>query len=142
MIVLLLLFIPIIALSVIHLGSRILINFSPRLLGTACLMPVSSFSLGDILSAFFSFSDHLTVCLETGFQNVQLCFTILKMTFAPEVIGPLFIFPSLYLIFQLGECLLLVIFRSYEKIKEPNGKYNLLEKTNTPSFLSTSTLIL
>ncbi|XP_028581022.2 hepatic sodium/bile acid cotransporter [Podarcis muralis] len=129
MIVLLVLSITIIVLSVVSFGRSILIIFSPRLLGTSALMPVIGFSLGYILSAFFSFSDRCrrTVCLETGCQNVQLCSTILKMAFASEVIGPLFIFPSLYLIFQLGEGLLLVvIFRSYEKIKETNDSAKMI----------------
>ncbi|XP_060118130.1 hepatic sodium/bile acid cotransporter [Heteronotia binoei] len=121
MIVLLLSSVPIIALSVMNVGSRILINFSPRLLGTSALMPFIGFSLGYILSAFFSFSDQCrrTICMETGCQNMQLCSTILKMAFAPEVIGPLFFFPLLYIIFQLGEGLLFVVmFRSYTNIKQ------------------------
>ncbi|EPQ02863.1 Sodium/bile acid cotransporter [Myotis brandtii] len=59
--------------------------------------------------------------METGCQNIQLCSTILNVTFPPEVIGPLFFFPLLYMICQLGEGLLLiVIFRCYEKIKPSN----------------------
>lgn len=62
--------------------------------------------------------------METGCQNVQLCSTILNVTFPPEVIGPLFFFPLLYMIFQVGEGLLLIaIFRCYEKIKSSKGEY-------------------
>lgn len=62
--------------------------------------------------------------METGCQNVQLCSTILNVAFPPEVIGPLFFFPLLYMIFQLGEGLLLIaMFRCYEKFKTPKGEY-------------------
>lgn len=65
--------------------------------------------------------------METGFQNVQLCSTILNVTFKPEVIGPLFFFPLLYLIFQLGEgFLFIVIFWCYEKIRPSKGKYCII----------------
>lgn len=65
-----------------------------------------------------------TISMETGFQNIQLCSTILNVTFPPEVIGPLFFFPLLYMIFQLAEGLLIIIiFRCYEKIKPPKGEY-------------------
>lgn len=65
--------------------------------------------------------------METGFQNVQLCSTILNVTFAPEVIGPLFFFPLLYMIFQLAEGLLIIaVFRCYEKIKPSEGKYSII----------------
>lgn len=65
-----------------------------------------------------------TISMETGFQNIQLCSTILNVTFPPEVIGPLFFFPLLYMIFQLVEGLLFItVFRCYEKIKPPKGEY-------------------
>lgn len=65
-----------------------------------------------------------TVSMETGCQNIQLCSTILNVTFPPEAIGPLFFFPLLYMIFQLGEGLLFIaIFRCYKKIKHAEGEY-------------------
>lgn len=57
MIVLLLSTVPIVALSVINVGSRILMLFTPRLLSTSALMPFIGFSLGYILSAFFNLND-------------------------------------------------------------------------------------
>lgn len=68
-----------------------------------------------------------TVSMETGCQNVQLCSTILNVTFRPEDIGPLFFFPLLYMIFQLGEgVLLILIFRCYEKMKSSKGEYLII----------------
>ncbi|KAB1277359.1 Sodium/bile acid cotransporter [Camelus dromedarius] len=73
-----------------------------------------------------------TVSMETGCQNVQLCSTILNVTFPPEVIGPLFFFPLLYMIFQVGEGLLLIaIFRCYEKIKSSKDKTKMIYRVDT-----------
>lgn len=63
--------------------------------------------------------------METGCQNVQLGLAILKVAFAPEIIGPLYFFPLLYLLFQLGEGFLLILaFRIHDRIKQANGKYS------------------
>lgn len=72
---------------------------------------------------------HLTfspsVCMETGCQNVQLGSAILKVAFAPEIIGPLYFFPLLYLLFQLGEGFLLILaFWIHDRIKQAKGKYS------------------
>ncbi|NXL02182.1 NTCP protein, partial [Mesembrinibis cayennensis] len=125
MVVLLLSSAAIIILSVANVGSSIMVVFSPSLLGSSALMPFIGFLLGYVLSAIFKLNDRCrrTVCMETGCQNVQLCSTILKVAFAPEIIGPLYFFPLLYLLFQLGEGLLLVlVFRIHDRIKKQNGK--------------------
>ncbi|NXA44373.1 NTCP protein, partial [Nothocercus julius] len=125
MAVLLLSSVAIITLSVINVGSRITAAFSPALLGSSALMPFIGFLLGYVLSAAFKLNDRCrrTVCMETGCQNVQLCSTILKVTFAPDIIGHLYFFPLLYLIFQLGEgVLLILVFRIHDRITKPNGK--------------------
>ncbi|KAF1468493.1 Sodium/bile acid cotransporter, partial [Pygoscelis antarcticus] len=125
MVVLLLSSAAIIVLSVANVGSSITVVFSPSLLGSSALMPFIGFLLGYVLAAIFKLNDRCrrTVCMETGCQNVQLCSTILKVAFAPEIIGPLYFFPLLYLLFQLGEGLLLVlVFRIHDRIKKPNGK--------------------
>ncbi|XP_064920487.1 hepatic sodium/bile acid cotransporter [Columba livia] len=123
MVVLLLSSAAIIALSVANVGSSIMVVFSPFLLGSSALMPFIGFFLGYVLSAVFKLNDRCrrTVCMETGCQNVQLCPTILKVAFAPEIIGSLYFFPLLYLLFQLGEGLLLVlVFRIHDRIKKGN----------------------
>ncbi|NXK25561.1 NTCP protein, partial [Arenaria interpres] len=125
MVVLLLSSAAIIVLSVASVGSTIMVVFSPSLLGSSALMPFIGFLLGYVLSAVFKLNDRCrrTVCMETGCQNVQLCSTILKVAFAPEVIGPLYFFPLLYLLFQLGEGLLLIlVFRIHDGLKKPSGK--------------------
>ena len=47
--------------------------------------------------------------METGCQNIQLCSTILKVAFPQELVGPLFLFPMVYVSFQLMEAALLVV---------------------------------
>ncbi|XP_045864062.1 sodium/bile acid cotransporter isoform X2 [Meles meles] len=125
MIIMLLLSVAIIALSVINVGKSIMFVMTPHLLATSSLMPFVGFLLGYILSTLFRLNGQCsrTVSMETGCQNVQLCSTILNVTFPPEAIGPLFFFPLLYMIFQLGEGLLIIfIFRCYEKMKSSKDK--------------------
>ena len=56
--------------------------------------------------------------METGCQNIQLCATILKVAFSPEVIGPLYLFPLIYIVFQGAEALVFILlFRCYEEFK-------------------------
>nr|XP_004649353.1 sodium/bile acid cotransporter [Jaculus jaculus] len=126
MILTLFLSVAITVLSVINVGKSILFVMTPHLLTTSSLMPLIGFLLGYILSALFQLNERCrrTISMETGFQNIHLCSTILNVTFAPEVIGPLFFFPLLYMIFQLAEGFLFIItFRCYEKLKPPKGEY-------------------
>jgi len=66
--------------------------------------------------------------METGCQNIQLCLTILKVAFPPEVIGSLFMFPMVYVAFQLMEAMgLILLFRCYQRFtrKEKGETYTL-----------------
>uniref|UniRef100_A0A671E574 Hepatic sodium/bile acid cotransporter n=1 Tax=Rhinolophus ferrumequinum TaxID=59479 RepID=A0A671E574_RHIFE len=133
MIITLLLSVAVIALSAINVGKSIMFVMTLRLWATSSLMPFIGFLLGYILSLFrLNGQCSRTVSMETGCQNVQLCSTILNVTFPPEVIGPLFFFPLLYMICQLGEGLLLIaIFRCYEKIKPSKDKTKIIYKAAT-----------
>ncbi|XP_058423197.1 hepatic sodium/bile acid cotransporter isoform X2 [Diceros bicornis minor] len=129
MITMLLLSVAITALSAINVGKSILFVMMPHLLAISSLMPFIGFLLGYMLSALFCLNGRCrrTVSMETGCQNVQLCSTILNVTFPLDVIGPLFFFPLLYMIFQLGEGLLLIaIFWCYEKIKPSKNKTKMI----------------
>ncbi|XP_072485584.1 hepatic sodium/bile acid cotransporter [Notamacropus eugenii] len=129
MIVMLISSVAIAALSAINVGRSIMFIMTYHLLATSALMPFTGFTLGYILSAILRLNGRCrrTVSMETGCQNVQLCATILNMAFPPEVIGPLFFFPLLYMIFQLGEGLLLIaIFRCYNKIRMPKDKTKMI----------------
>ncbi|XP_006884859.1 PREDICTED: sodium/bile acid cotransporter [Elephantulus edwardii] len=125
MIIMLLSTVVISVLSAFIVGKSIMYVMTPHLLTTSSLMPFIGFLLGYVLSVVFRLNRQCrrTVSMETGCQNVQLCSTILKVAFPPEVIGPLFFFPLLYMIFQLAEGLLFIaIFRCYEKINPPKDK--------------------
>ncbi|KAI1895474.1 hypothetical protein AGOR_G00106640 [Albula goreensis] len=106
--------------SGITVGNAIWVLLSPQMMATATLMPMTGFLLGYILSSAFRLKERCkrTVAMETGCQNIQLCATILKVAFPPDVIGALFLFPLLYTFFQCVESLLLVtIYRCYKRFK-------------------------
>ena len=80
--------------------------------GTFCWISVTQSKL------FFLVRCRRTISMETGCQNIQLCATILKVAFSPEVIGPLYLFPLIYIVFQGGEALVFILlFRCYEAFK-------------------------
>ncbi|OWK09572.1 SLC10A1 [Cervus elaphus hippelaphus] len=141
-ILLLLCSVAVVVLSALNVGKSILFVMTPHLLATSSLMPFIGFLLGYLLSALFCLNGRCkrTVSMETGCQNIQLCSTILNVTFPPEVIGPLFFFPLLYMIFQAGEGLLLIaIFRCYEKFKPSRDNTKMTYKVDaTEETLSTA----
>ncbi|XP_030071017.1 hepatic sodium/bile acid cotransporter [Microcaecilia unicolor] len=119
--------IAIIILSAKYIGSTIVTVFSPPLVGTAALMPGIGYLLGYLFSTVFKLNARCkrTVSVETGCQNVQLCTAILKVAFTPEVMGSLYLFPFLYLLFQAGEGLLLIlVFKCYGMMKAPTAVSN------------------
>ncbi|XP_042244785.1 sodium/bile acid cotransporter-like [Thunnus maccoyii] len=94
----------------------------PDVLAVAALMPLIGFMLGYIISILCRLGPQCsrTISMETGCQNVQLCVAILKVAFTPQVIGPMFLFPLIYITFQCAEALLLVLcFRCYQTFKPP-----------------------
>ncbi|XP_070844190.1 hepatic sodium/bile acid cotransporter [Chaetodon trifascialis] len=99
-------------------GGTILRVLSPSLMAIAALMPHIGYTFGYIISAVFKYneSQRRTVAIEAGCQNVQLCITIVKIAFPPEMTGPLFLFPIVYVIMQLIEALVLIVaFRCYRR---------------------------
>ncbi|KAG9268149.1 sodium/bile acid cotransporter-like isoform X1 [Astyanax mexicanus] len=104
----------------ITIGGTVWVVLSPKLMAVASLMPLIGYLLGYILSTVFKQNGQCkrTIAVETGCQNIQLCSTILKVAFRPEDIGPLYLFPLIYIIFQGGEALLfIIIFRWYQRCK-------------------------
>uniref|UniRef100_A0A673CVB2 Solute carrier family 10 member 1 n=1 Tax=Sphaeramia orbicularis TaxID=375764 RepID=A0A673CVB2_9TELE len=98
-------------LSSITIGSSILTVLSPPLMIIGAFMPFIGFTFGYIISTLFKLNQpyRRTVAMETGCQNVQLCATILKITFPAELMGPLFLFPMVYVSFQLMEAFILIV---------------------------------
>ncbi|KAM3594036.1 uncharacterized protein V6R79_000947 [Siganus canaliculatus] len=94
----------------------------PDILTVAALMPLFGFTLGYVMSVTCRLSPQCcrTISMETGCQNIQLCVVILKVTFSPQVIGPMFLFPLIYIMLQCTEALLLALcFRCYQTLKPP-----------------------
>ncbi|KAM9355158.1 hepatic sodium/bile acid cotransporter-like [Pholidichthys leucotaenia] len=91
----------------------------PDVIAVAVLMPLIGFTLGYVLSTSCGLSPKCcrTVSMETGCQNMQLCTTILKVAFPLEVVGPLFLFPLLYIAFQCAEAAVIILcFRCYHRV--------------------------
>lgn len=117
----------------------------PDILLVAALMPLIGFMLGYFMSVACRLSAqwvHLnlgapnfnaaapikprplcrcsrTISMETGCQNIQLCIVILKVAFPPEVIGPMFLFPLIYIAAQCTEAVLLALcYRCYLTVRQ------------------------
>ncbi|XP_076873831.1 hepatic sodium/bile acid cotransporter-like [Brachyhypopomus gauderio] len=106
----------------VTVGEAIRTVTTPQLLVTAALMPLLGYILGYVLSSLFKLNQpsSRTVAMETGCQNLQLCFTILMMSFPTEFIGLLYLFPIVYVAFQVSEALaFILLFRCYERMKPP-----------------------
>ncbi|KAM6906656.1 hepatic sodium/bile acid cotransporter isoform 1-T2 [Lycodopsis pacificus] len=107
----------VISLTIFSIGGVILTVLSPPLMAISALMPFIGYSFGYIISSIFRLnqSERRTVSMETGCQNIQVCSTILKLAFPTEVIGPLFLFPIVYGVFQIVEAgLLILLFRCHQ----------------------------
>ncbi|KAF3701314.1 Sodium/bile acid cotransporter [Channa argus] len=94
----------------------------PDVLCAGALLPLFGFILGYAISAICRLSPQCsrTISMETGCQNVNLCGAILKVAFPPNVIGAMFLFPLVYIIFQCSEALFVILcFRCYQKFKSP-----------------------
>ncbi|XP_053107949.1 sodium/bile acid cotransporter 4 [Hemicordylus capensis] len=93
------------------LGPELLARIPATVYVVAVLMPLMGYGCGYGIATLFRLPPHCkrTVSLETGCQNVQLCTAILKLTFPPQLIGSMYIFPLLYALFQAAEAGLFVL---------------------------------
>ncbi|XP_076857563.1 ileal sodium/bile acid cotransporter [Brachyhypopomus gauderio] len=83
---------------------------SPALWIIGAIYPLVGFALGFLLARFVGQPWHRcrTIALETGFQNSQLCSTIVQLSFAPDELEIMFAFPLIYSIFQLAVAIMSV----------------------------------
>ncbi|KAM9842511.1 hepatic sodium/bile acid cotransporter-like [Aulostomus maculatus] len=108
---------------------------TPDVLAAAALMPLIGFTMGYVMSAICRLSPKCsrTIAMETGCQNIQLCVTILKVAFPPQVIGPMFLFPLVYYTFQGIEALLLTLcFRCKQTFKTPAEELQIPKNVKQP----------
>ncbi|TKS67646.1 Ileal sodium/bile acid cotransporter [Collichthys lucidus] len=78
-------------------------TIAPSLWIIGTIYPFIGFGLGFILARIAGQPWHRcrTIALETGFQNSQLCSTIVQLSFSPKELEVMFAFPLIYSIFQL-----------------------------------------
>ncbi|KAK3542534.1 hypothetical protein QTP86_028232 [Hemibagrus guttatus] len=100
----------------VMLGPELLATIPPAVYVVAVLMPMAGYAAGYGLAMVFSLPPNScrTVSLETGCQNVQLCTAILKLTFPPQLMGAMYMFPLLYALFQAAEAtIIILVYRAY-----------------------------
>lgn len=100
------------------LGPQLLATIPASVYVVALLMPLAGYALGYGLAILFRLPPNCrrTVSLETGCQNVQLCTALLKLTFPPQHVNGMYMFPLLYALFQAAEAgLYILAYRIYRK---------------------------
>nr|XP_046229877.1 sodium/bile acid cotransporter [Scatophagus argus] len=105
----------------IGVGHSILAVLSPTLMAISALMPLIGYAFGYFIPLLFKLNqaERRTIAMETGCQNIQVCTAILKLAFPIEIIGPLFLFPLVYGVFELIEAaVLIVLLKCYRKFTE------------------------
>ncbi|XP_008402381.1 ileal sodium/bile acid cotransporter [Poecilia reticulata] len=95
---------------------------APSLWIIGTIYPFIGFFLGFLLARFVGQPWYRcrTIALETGFQNSQLCSTIVQLSFTPAELEVMFAFPLIYSIFQLAAAVLAV--GAYQGYKRVCGK--------------------
>ncbi|XP_070771381.1 ileal sodium/bile acid cotransporter [Enoplosus armatus] len=93
-------------------------TIAPSLWIIGTIYPFIGFGLGFFLARFAGQPWYRcrTIALETGFQNSQLCSTIVQLSFSPAELEVMFAFPLIYSIFQLVVAVISVGgYRAYKK---------------------------
>ncbi|XP_010206365.1 ileal sodium/bile acid cotransporter [Colius striatus] len=121
--------------GILYKGSWII---SPKLWIIGTIFPAIGYFLGFLLARMsgLSWRRCRTVSLETGFQNTQLCSTIVQLSFTSEQLELMFTFPLIYSIFQLVLALLILgAYRIYRrhKVKTSTDAEKTEEKEDSKS---------
>uniref|UniRef100_A0A3Q0SLV3 Ileal sodium/bile acid cotransporter n=1 Tax=Amphilophus citrinellus TaxID=61819 RepID=A0A3Q0SLV3_AMPCI len=92
-------------------------TIAPSLWIIGTIYPFIGFSLGFLLARFAGQPWYRcrTIALETGFQNSQLCSTIVQLSFSPKELEVMFAFPLIYSIFQIVAALAFVGCKAYKR---------------------------
>ncbi|XP_042350435.1 ileal sodium/bile acid cotransporter [Plectropomus leopardus] len=109
---------------------------SPALWIIGTIYPFIGFSLGFLLARFAGQPWYRcrTIALETGFQNSQLCSTIVQLSFSPAELEVMFAFPLIYSIFQLVMAVMSV--GAYQAYKKYSGRGSADTDSEAPSLES------
>ncbi|KAM6955349.1 ileal sodium/bile acid cotransporter [Lycodopsis pacificus] len=108
-------------------------TIAPSLWIIGTIYPFIGFGLGFLLARFTGqpWNRCRTIALETGFQNSQLCSTIVQLSFSPAELDVMFAFPLIYSIFQLVVAVLSV--GAYQLYKRWCGRGSADADTEAPS---------
>ncbi|XP_066542858.1 ileal sodium/bile acid cotransporter [Hoplias malabaricus] len=120
-------------------------TISPSLWIIGAIYPLIGYGLGFLLARFVGQPWHRcrTIALETGFQNSQLCSTIVQLSFSPEELEIMFSFPLIYSIFQLVLAIMLVASyqlykrhcrRSGPEVDSENGAATIISSKTMPDY--------
>eukprot|EP00064_Thunnus_orientalis_P024931 superscaffoldBa00011519_g25253 len=108
-------------------------TIAPSLWIIGTIYPFIGFGLGFFMARFVGQPWHRcrTIALETGFQNSQLCSTIVQLSFSPAELEVMFAFPLIYSIFQLVVAIMAV--GAYQVYKKHCGGGSSEEDSESPS---------
>ncbi|XP_068429220.1 ileal sodium/bile acid cotransporter [Clinocottus analis] len=100
-------------------------DIAPSLWIIGTIYPFIGFGLGFLLARFTGqpWERCRTIALETGFQNSQLCSTIVQLSFSPAELEVMFSFPLIYSIFQLVVAVISV--GAYQAYKRLCGRHSV-----------------
>ncbi|XP_026151236.1 ileal sodium/bile acid cotransporter [Mastacembelus armatus] len=106
---------------------------APSLWIIGAIYPFIGFGLGFLLARFVGqpWDRCRTIALETGFQNSQLCSTIVQLSFSPAELEVMFAFPLIYSIFQLLVAVISV--GAYQVYKKSCGRGSADADSHVPS---------
>ncbi|XP_061697094.1 ileal sodium/bile acid cotransporter [Syngnathoides biaculeatus] len=108
-------------------------TIAPSLWIIGTIYPFIGFGLGFLLARCVGQPWYRcrTIALETGFQNSQLCSTIVQLSFSPAELEVMFAFPLIYSIFQLVVAVLFV--GGYQVYKKSCGLGSVETDSDSPS---------
>ncbi|XP_008566527.1 PREDICTED: solute carrier family 10 member 6 [Galeopterus variegatus] len=103
-------------------------NSDVTLLSISFIFPLIGHVMGFLLALLTqqSWQRCRTISLETGAQNIQMCITMLQLSFTAEHLAQMFIFPLAYGLFQLLDGFLIVAaYQTYKRrLKNKHRKKN------------------
>ncbi|XP_006143331.1 solute carrier family 10 member 6 [Tupaia chinensis] len=102
-------------------------NSDTALLTIGFIFPLIGHIMGFLLALLThqSWQRCRTISLETGAQNIQMCITMLQLSFTAEYLAQMFSFPLAYGLFQLLDGILIVAaYQTYKRLKNRHRRTN------------------
>ncbi|XP_028932227.1 solute carrier family 10 member 6 [Ornithorhynchus anatinus] len=120
-----------VACPVVYKGSW---NLDVSLLIISIIFPLIGYVAGFLLSLLAQqpWKRCRTISLETGAQNIQMCSTMLQLSFSADQLAQMFTFPLIYGFFQLLDGFLVVVVYQLFKRLKANKEKDLNEAESSP----------